>query len=374
MLHVVLAALLAAAPAPTPAPTPISTPSPAPALIVGGDFTIYAFHTAGVNALGALDTLTGVDLPDRADLSNLLLNISATSGKWRANATIGEYAFPTLGAALNPDLQSGTNVNLYSALPVAALTYNFDSHVSMSVGKFAALLGQESPFTFQNVNVQRGIGWAMEPTISRGVQAAYANGPLTLTLQENDGYYSGRNRAFEGLIGYAPAASTTVQFAAIVPGANTPPNSTVAIANKAEYDLMFTQQVGKLQLLPYFLWVNSPASATLGYAQSERATAGVLIATWAFSTPWSIALRYETVRNNSSATDTNPNADLVGYGPGSGARSFTATPAFHFPGNGVLRLEYSSVSLSSFTPGLGFGANGLGASQSRVGFEVGVMH
>lgn len=328
-----------------------------------------------MNATGALDTPTGVDLPDRADLSNLLLNVSAVSKKWRASATIGEYAFPTLGAALNPNAQAGANVSLYSALPVAAVTYNFDSHLSVAVGKFAALLGQESPFTFENVNIQRGLGWAMEPTISRGVQAAYANGPWTLTLQENDAYYSGRSRAFEGLIGYAASAKTTLQFAAIVPGANAPPNPTVAVGNKAEYDLMLTQQIGKLQLLPYFLWVNSPASTALGYTRSEHASAGVLLATWAFSTPWSIALRYETVRNASSTSDTNANADLIGYGPGSSARTFTVTPALHFSGgNTVLRVEYSSVLLSSFVAGAGFGANGLGASQSRVGFELGVMH
>jgi hypothetical protein len=328
-----------------------------------------------VNATGALDTPTGVDLPDRAELSNLLLNVSAVSNKWRANATIGEYGFPTLGAALNPDAQSGANVSLYSALPVAAITYSFDSHLSLAAGKFAALLGQESPFTFQNVNIQRGLGWAMEPTISRGIQASYASGPWTLTLQENDAYYSGRNRAFEGLIGYAPSARTTLQFAAIAPGASTPPNATVAVGNKAEYDLMLTQQIGKLQLSPYFLWVNSPASATLGYLQSERATAGVVIATWTFSAPWSIALRYESVRNNSSTGDTNLNADLIGYGPGSAARTLTVTPAIHFPGsNAVLRLEYSNVLLSPFSAGAGFGTNGLGASQSRAGFEFGVMH
>lgn len=371
MLYLVLATLLAAAPAPSPAPTP----APPPALTIGGDFTFYAIHTTGVNALGAFDTDTGADLADRADLSNLLLNVNAVSGKLRASATIGEYAFPTLGAALNPDAQTSANVSLYSALPVAAVTYSFDSHLSIAAGKFAALLGQEAPFTFQNVNIQRGLGWAMEPTISRGVQAAYANGPWTLTLQENDAYYSGHNRAFEGLIGYAPSAKTTLQFAAIVPGANVPPNSTVAVGNKAEYDLMLTQVLGKLQLSPYFLWINSPASPTLGYSKSASATAGVVIATWSFSTPWSIALRYETVRNNSSTADTNPNADLIGYGPGSSARTFTVTPAIHFSGSSaVLRLEFSNVSLSSFGPGLGFGTSGLGASQSRAGFELGVMH
>ena len=370
-----MAVLLGAAPSPSPSPSPTPSPTPTPAVSIGGDLTVYAFHTNGVNATGALDIPSGADLPDRADLSNLLLNVSAGTGNLRANATVGEYSFPTLGTALNPDTQGGSNTELYTVLPVAALTYSFNSHVSVAAGKFAALLGQESPFTYQNLNVQRGLGWAIEPTISRGIQGSYTNGPWTLTLQENDAYYSGHNRAIEGLIGWAPSSNTNLQFAAIVPGANAGPNPTVSVGNKSEYDLMFTRQIGKLQLLPYLLYVNSPASAGLGYKRAENATAAVLMGSWAFSTPFSIAFRYENVHNGSSATDTDPNADLVGYGPGSGAQTYTVTPTLHFPNsNAVLRLEFSNVTLSSFTPGIGFGPAGTGKSQTRIGFEFGEMH
>ena len=331
----------------TAAPAP--SPSPSPAVTLGEEFTVYAFRTN----------------PDRvtfADLSNAMLNVTANAGKWQANASAGYYAFPTLGVPLAQTYQAGANTRLYSELPLAALQYNFDSHFSVAAGKFAALLGQESPFTWQNLDVQRGLGWNMEPTISRGIQASYTNGPWTLTLQENDAYYSGSNRAFEGLIGFAPTANTSLQFAAIVPGANVPPNPTVSIGNKAEYDLMLTQTSGKLQLLPYYLWVTSPSSAALGYTNTGHATAAVLLAAWTFSPQWLIAARYEDARNQSSAADLSPNADLVGFGPGSSAQSFTVTSTLRFDSSGVLRLEYSSVRPSS------------GPSQQRFGFEFGVMH
>jgi hypothetical protein len=183
-----------------------------------------------------------------------------------------------------------------------------------------------------------------------------------LTAQYNDAYYSGSNRAFEGLAGWAPSANTSLQFAFIVPSANAGPNPTTSVGNKAEYDLMYTRQIGKLQILPYFLYVNSPASAALGYKQSENAWAGVLLASWAFNTPWSVAFRYENAGNGSAAGDTGANADLVGFGPGSSARSYTVTPTLHFPNSsGVLRLEYSNV-------------NGTSGSQDRIGLEFGVMH
>src|SRR5579872_1243624 len=332
----------------TPVPTPTPTASPTPVISVAPEFTLYGFRTNGVPNT-------------QADVSNALLNFTINAGNLHANATAGAYSFPTVGFPLVPSNEPGANVELYSPLPVAALTYNFDSHFSIAAGKFAALLGQESPFTYQNINVQRGIAWGMEPTISRGVQAGYTNGPWTLTLQENDAYYSGSNRAFEGLIGWAPSANTSVQFAWIVPGANVPPNATTSVGNKNEFDLMYTRTIGKLQILPYFLWVRSPASSALGYTRDETAWAGAAMGTWTFSPQWALAFRYEDARNQSSVSDSSLNADLVGFGPGSGASSETVTPAYHFGDGGVLRLEYSHVSATSL-------------NQNRYGLEFGVMH
>lgn len=348
MISAIALLLAQAVSTPAPAPTPTPTASPVPAITVAPEFTIYDFGTSGVSH-------------PQADLSNGLLNFTINAVNLHANATVGDYSFPTLGFPLVADTAPGANEQLYSPLPVAAVTYDFNSHLSLAAGKFAALLGQESPFTYQNLNVQRGIGWEMEPTISRGVQASYTSGPWTATVQENDAYYGGSSRAVEGLLGWSPSSNTSVQFAAIVPGSNVPGNITTTIGNKAEYDLMYSRTVGKVQLLPYFLWVHSPASTILGYTSAENAWAGVLLGAWNFSPQVSLAFRFEDARNQSSASATSLNADLVGFGPGSGATTETVTPAFHFGNAGVLRLEYSHV-------------NATGQQQSRYGLEFGVMH
>ena len=368
-----------ATPAPAPSSSATSSPSPAPSatptppLVLGGAFTIFGFQTDAINNTGALDTTSGADRPGSADLSNLLLNVSAGDARFRVTAAAGVYNLLTVGQAINPTSQTGANTLLYTQLPVAAAQYNFNSHFSLAAGKFAALLGQESPFTYQNVNVQRGLGWAMEPTISRGVRAIYSNGPWSATVEANDAYYSGHNRAIEWLVGWSPSAATNIQFAGIVPGSNVGPNPTVAIGNKSEYDLMITRQFGKLQLLPYLLFVHSPASVSLGYTRAEDAMAAVFMGTYTWSTPFSLAFRLESVWNYSSTTDMSGNADLIGYGPGGSALSFTLTPTYHFANYGVLRLEYSHVRLGSFTSGLGFGTAGTGANQDRFGFELGVV-
>lgn len=341
-------------------------------MTLGAAFTIAGFHSTPVNATGALDTASGRDLADRSDIANLLVSVAAASGRLRASATIGSYTFATVGQAINPTLQPGANTNLYSALPLAQVTYAFNDHVSLAAGKFAALLGQESPFTYQDFNVQRGLGWSLEPTISRGVQAAYANGAFSGTLELNDAYYSGSGRALEVLVGYSHSANTAVQVAAIFPRHDLGPNPTTAIGNKTEYNLLYSRQIGKLQLAPYVLLVISPASAALGYARSERASAAVAIASYAFSAPLSLAVRYEEVRNESATDDTGSNADLVGYGPGSAARTLTVTPAWR-TSYGLVRFEYSRVWLARYAAGSGFGESGKAAAQDRFGFEIGLI-
>ncbi|HEY9179765.1 MAG TPA: outer membrane beta-barrel protein, partial [Candidatus Baltobacteraceae bacterium] len=233
-----LIVLAQAAPSAPPAASPTPAPAAPPAVSVSPDFALYDLYTSGIPG-GA------------ADVSDALLNFNASAGKLHANATVGDYSFPVVGFPLAPDNAPGANVMLYSPLPVAAFTYQFNSHVSVGIGKFGSLLGQESPFTYQNLNVQRGLGWNMEPAISRGVQVAYANGPWNASVREDDAYYSGSGRAVEGLIGWSPSANTSLQFAAMIPGRNLPPNITTAVGNKSEYDLMYARTAGKLQLLPY---------------------------------------------------------------------------------------------------------------------------
>ena len=50
--------------------------------------------------------------------------------------------------------------------------------------------GAEYAFTFQNMNIERGLLWNQEPIISRGVQANYTLGPLALSASLTDGFYS----------------------------------------------------------------------------------------------------------------------------------------------------------------------------------------
>lgn len=355
-----------------PVPVPLPTPSPPPPVTVSGIVSGYALTSDNPNATGALDTASGADLSSRTQLSNALLTVTAVAGKMKLTATAGAYAFPVVGLAINPTFQAFANTNLYGYLPVAYAQYSPDAQWTISVGKLPTLLGQENAFTFQNPDIQRGLVWNMEPVVSTGVRVGYAGAHLSAAIEYNDGFYSCSRRALEGLLGWNPTSANSLQFIFIIPDANTPPNTTVAIANKREYDLMYTQQIGKLQLLPYALWVQSPASSALGYSKNQSAFGAALLANYAFNGTLSLGGRIETLGDSSSTRDFTFNSDLVGYGPGSSATTFTLTPAYktaHF----IARGEWSYVYVNNLLQTIGFGPGGLRTNQTRFGLEIGAQ-
>jgi hypothetical protein len=368
------AVIAQAAPGPASSPNPIPSPlaAPVPNVTWQTNLSGYSFKTTNPNATGALDTATGADLGSRTDYSAILVSLTRNTGYFRFGATAGEYAFPVVGQALNPTFKAGSNTDLFSFVPIAYVQYVPNGNWTITAGKMATLLGQESGFTYQNLNIQRGLAWNQEPTISRGIRATYAQGKFTGNLEYNDGYYSGRLNSWEGAAQWSASANTAVTAAFILPPGGAIPNPTAGIANKREGLLMVTQHFGKLVLTPYLQWVDSPANAPIGFTGDERAFAGVMIANYAFSDAWSLGARYESLVNRSSRLDGAANADLVGFGPGSKATTFTLTPAFK-TGRTTIRGEYSSVNLGTFTPGLGFGPAGTLGSQSRLGLEIGAQ-
>jgi len=350
-------------------PTP--SPAPSPAVTVSGVVSGFTFHADNPNAAGALDTATGADLSSRTQLGTALVTVARTAGTFRFSVTAGAYAFPVVGQAINPTFQQFTNTNLYGYVPNAYVQYVPNANWTFSAGQLPTLLGQENALTFQNVDIQRGLVWNVEPVVSRGIRAAYTGSNFNATLEYNNGYYSGSHRAIEGSLGWNPSSRSSIAFIFMLPDPNTPPNSTAFVANKREYNLMYTQQIGKLQLLPYALWIQSPASAAAGFVSNESAFGASLIANYAFSGTLSLGGRLETLSNSSSRLDFSANSDFLGYGPGSSATTFTLTPAYK-TSHLLARAEWSYVVVNG-TLGLAFGPGGTRGTQTRLGLELGVQ-
>jgi hypothetical protein len=334
-----------------------------------GVFSATEIYTSGVNATGSFDTPTGADVASRFNVSNAFVILTKTQGTLQYALQAGAYSIPVVGFAGNKTIASNANTGLYGPVPLAYLEYVPSSTFNVSAGVLATLTGAESTFTYEDWNIQRGAVWNVENAVSRGVRANFTTGKLTATAGANDGFYSGSWVAAEGALNYVPDSNESLLFVTLLPNSKTPPNPTASVANKELFDLVYTRTLGKLQIAPYLLWANSPSAQSLGYTSSESAFGAALLAQMNFSSKWSTALRYETLHNSSMPGATSLNADLVGYGPGSGVNTLTLTPEWK-DGPVFARVDFSDVWPGYYTPGLTFGTS---ANQFRTAVEVGVQ-
>ena len=71
-------------------------------------------------------------------------------------------------------------------------------------------MGAESTFTFQNMNIERGLLWNQENAVNRGIQVNQTFGKVTASLSWNDGYYSNRYSWLSGALTYASGPHSIV--------------------------------------------------------------------------------------------------------------------------------------------------------------------
>lgn len=358
--------------APTPAPAVTPAASPSPPVVLHAVLSESLALTSGVNATGSFDSSTGADHVARSNVSNAFVSLSKPQGTFQWALQGGAYSIPVVGVAGNKTIQSGANTDLFGPLPLAYVEYVPNGNFNVSAGVLASLTGAESTYTYLNWNIQRGAVWNVENAVTRGVRASFTTGKLTATLGADDGFYSGRFGAAEAALSFAPDSGDSLLFVAVIPNSNTPGNPTASVANKELLNVVYTRTRGKLQIAPYILYARSPAATGLGYGGPESAFGGALLTNWTLSSHFSTALRYETLHNSSTIGDPSGNADLIGYGPGSGVNTFTLTPAWT-NGHTFARMDFSSVRVSSPAHGLAFGDHGAQRDQFRTMLEIGVQ-
>lgn len=357
---------------PSTTASPAPTPTPVAAVTVGGAFLATQAYTGHVNATGNFGNAGGADQAARFNVSTAFLNVTRNTGFFRYGASFGLYSIPVVGVSGNKTLEANVNTNVYGPLPSAYISLNPNENTTISVGKLATLIGQENTYTYLNPNIQRGLVWNMETAVSRGARLTMTKGKYTGAIELNDGYYSGHFLGIEGSVAFAKDANTSYQFVFVLPNASAPGNPTSSIANKRLYNFMYTAERGKWTWAPYVLLVQSPASSALGYSNAENAYGAALISTYRPNATWSITGRVEDIANGSTPNDQSPNADLVGYGPGSGAWSFTITPTFRQK-ELLLRADVSQVMVRAATQGAAFGNAGSLRNQFRFVFEAGLQ-
>lgn len=358
------------APMTMPAMTGPLTANPAPMSVDAGVFGTW-YVTGAVTGLGLLQShhIPG-DRTRQTDLSNGQVFIQKTSGQLQFFVQAGGYSIPSLGTAYLP--ADKTTSGFFGMVPQAFVKYVPNDSFNIMAGKLPTMIGAEYTFTFENMNIERGLLWNQENAVNRGVQATYTHGAVTASLAVNDGFYSNRYNWVWGSLAYAIDKNNSLSFIA---GGNTKQTARSSLAvplaqnNSQMFNVIYTHLAGPWTITPYLQYTRVPTNTDIGIVHSASTTGAALLANYAFNSNFSLASRAEYISSTGSVANGAPS---LLYGPGSKAWSLTFTPTYQ---NKLLfvRAEFSYVKASGTTPGFAFGRNFDSNAQSRVMLETGIL-
>lgn len=340
---------------------------------VGGALSAYGYSQS--HPLPFSPAPLPSDRSDRVDLSNLQVFIQKTDGPFQVFIQAGAYAIPALGF-VNYRAFDQTDL-LFGPLPVAYGKFVINDAWSIQGGRMPTLIGSEAPFTFQNLNIQRGLLFNQENTINHGVQLNYSEGPISASFAGTDGFFSGDLTWFTGSVTYKLDDQNSV---GVNGGLNLGRTNSALRSLRYQFatpllqqnsgivSVNYTYSDGPWTVAPYAQFTNVDRDLRLGILQGASTYGGAILASYAFTDNLALAgrLEYEEQSGRRGSGTTS-----LLYGPGSGAFSVTVTPTYTV-GRFFIRGEYSHVKLYDVAAGLGFGRSGLRASQDRFMIETGI--
>jgi hypothetical protein len=310
-----------------------------------------------------------------ASLSNGQFFFQKTDGLFQYFVQVGAYTLPALGTPyVNTPKATG---DFYGPLPQAFVKIAPTDELSISAGKLPTLVGAEYTFSFENMNIERGLLWNQEKAVNRGVQLNYTAGPLAFAFSWNDGFYSNRYTWLWGSAAYTLDKENTFS---VIAGGNYAHTTKATLAtplfqnNETILNVIYTYNSAPWTITPYFQYTNVPAASSIGALTSASTYGGAILASYNFGedsplSGFSLPIRFEYIASTGSTANGAPN---LLYGAGSNAWSITITPTYQYKIY-FARAEFSHVGTSNTTPGLVFGPSGTNTTQARGVFEVGVL-
>src|SRR5580704_10257584 len=311
----------AASAAPAPAgPTALSTPAITgplsnlpPAIFDAGPFGKIAVN-GFLSGMGVAQSnhIPG-DKSKQAALTNGQVFIQKTDGWFQFYLQAGAYDLPSLGT---PFLATDKTISdLYGPVPVAFLKLQAGKNTSFMIGSLPTLIGAEYTFTFENVNVNRGLLWNQENAVNRGIQVNQTMGKVTASLSWNDGFYSNRYSWLWGSLAYANGPHAL----SFVAGGNLSQTKFQNLAtpvqnNGSIYNVIYTYTKGPWIVQPYFQYTDVPTNLKIGITNGASTSGEAILLSHAFKHGFSLGGRWEYISSSGSAAQKSVN---LMYGPGS---------------------------------------------------------
>jgi hypothetical protein len=314
------------------------------------------------------------------DVDNAQVFLNKPDGMLQFFLQVGYYAIPVIGVPYIRAIDA--TPTFFTPVPQGYLKFVPNENFSVMVGKLPTLIGAESTFSFQNMNIQRGLLWNQENAVNRGVQVNYAAGPLTLAGSINDGFYSERFTWVSLSASYAIDKANTLAAVAAGNTNHTDKSSTATPLfqnNQQIYNLIYTRTDGPWTFQPYLQYTSVPELPQFGANDSASTYGGALLMSYDFgsdATPavvrtpgFRLPVRLEYIGSSGDGARGAPN---LLYGPGSAAWSVTVSPTYQNK-RFFVRAEFSYVNALRAAPGAAFGSDGNNRSQARALLQVGVL-
>ena len=365
-----------AAPAAAPAaPTPLPTPT------ITGPLQAALPMNLEAGPLGKLSlngVVSGIGLfqnnavsgnnPQEGAFSNAQIFFQKAEGWWQFYVQTGTYSVVSLGSPFVSNAKS--NSDLWGPVPTAYVKLVPAKNTNVMIGILPTLIGAEYTFSFQNMNVERGLLWNQENAITRGVQINQTMGKFTASLSYNDGFYSNRYNWLTGSLTYTKGPHSLAFIGGGNLGQTNWQNLATPIQNNGMlYNLIYTYTKGSWIIQPYMQYSDVPTNLKGGIPRGVSTWGGAILASRVLKKGFSLTGRWEYISSSGNAAANS--ANLL-YGPGSAAWSLTMTPTYQYK-KFFTRTDISFVQATNTTSGDAFGTFGTNTSQTRGVVELGFM-
>jgi hypothetical protein len=337
--------------------------------------TLFDFDVYGVvSGIGILQNHAVVgDFYNRLDVSNAEAIVQKADGVIQYYLQVGGYSIPALGTPY-VNLARAAN-ELYGVLPVGYLKIAPTDSFSIEAGNLPTLIGAEYTFTFENINIERGLLWNQENAINRGLQLNYTHGPLAASVSWNNGFYSHSYTWVWGSLAWTinPANTLSLIGGGNAGFAKSSNFATPLLNNNGQiYNVIYEYNNSPWIIEPYFQETNIPFNPDIGVRKSTQTIGGAILASYAITDKIFVAGRAEYIGSTGNENSPKGSAANLQYGVGSDAWSLTLTPTFQWK-QFFFRGEVSYVQANSYAPGAVFGKQGIDNSQVRGLIETGVI-
>ncbi len=161
---------------------------------------------------GGTNAFTGAPREGYGDVTNALVVVNKNEGMVQFNVVAGAYSLAALGFGY---IYAKDQIpKSFGFVPQAFVKIVPNGNFSIMAGQLPTLVGNEYTFTFQNINIQRGLLWSQENVFTKGVQVNFAQGPFSLSVSLNDGFDSDVFNTVSGLAAFTLPNSDVLAFAA----------------------------------------------------------------------------------------------------------------------------------------------------------------